>query len=57
MERGKKCFVCLSPPLSSLPLPALWTKCKAGRTELELTQSEKMVGLLKIPFYGAQPHL
>lgn len=40
-------FVCLSPPHNSQSLPALWTKCKAGVSELELTQSEKMVGELK----------
>lgn len=40
-------FICLSPPHNSELLPALWTKCKAGGTELELTQPEKMVGLLK----------
>lgn len=44
-------FVCLSPPHDSQSLPTLWTKCKAGGTELELTQPEKMVGLAKrFPF-------
>lgn len=44
---GKCCFVCLSPPHDSQSLPALWTKCKAGGTELELTLWEKMVAQLK----------
>lgn len=40
-------FVCLSPLHDSQSVPALWTKRKAGGTELELTQPEKTVGQLK----------
>lgn len=44
---------CLALPHDLQSLPALRTKYKAGGTELELTQSQKMVGQLKkFPLIG-----